>query len=88
MDNNFKVDLCVMDSIIIVRALNRERLALMELIKFQKEKEDEANRFINEKRLVRTCCLLDKIEKAMKEIPEEKIQNNYWDDKLSMQFTN
>lgn len=81
MENKFDIDLCVMDSIIMVRALNRERLALMELMKLQ---QDDENKYINEKRVVRVCCLLDKVQKAMKNISPEEIEDNYWDDKLSM----
>ena len=82
MENKFNMDLCVMDSIIITRALNRERLALMSLIK--DFTTDDENKYINEKRLVRVCCLLDKFEKQMKNIPQEEIINNYWEDKLSI----
>lgn len=78
MENNFEIDLCVMDSIIIVRALNRERLALIELIKLQ---QDDENKYINKKRFVRVCCLLEKVQKAMENISKEEIENNYWDDK-------
>ena len=77
MDNNFNIDLCVMDSIIIVRALNRERLALIEYIK--SFSIDDENKYINEKRLVRVCVLLEKFERQMKKISQEEIQENYWD---------
>ena len=84
MENKLEIDLCVMDSIIMTRALNRERLALLELIKFQKYSEDDYNMFINQKRLVRVCCLLDKVKESLSKISQEEINDNYFDDKLSI----
>lgn len=80
MENKFEIDLCIMDSIIIQRALTREKLALIELIKFFST--DDENKYINEKRLVRVCCLLDKIKKSMNQLSPEEIEDNYYDDKL------
>ena len=82
MLNKIDIDLCVMDSIIIVRALNRERLALVELIKLQRD--DDMNKYINEKRLVRVYCLLEKVNLSMNDISEEEKLDNYFDDKLSI----
>lgn len=84
MENKLEIDLCVMDIIITVRALNREKLVLIDLIKSNKNAEDDYNQYINEKRFVRVCCLLEKINKSMKNVSQEEKINNYLDDKLDV----